>query len=98
MVALGYREKLYEKIRLVKAELDVIDDSVAKGEANLRRKLRSWLNNVSAQEILEWFDCVELVKIVRPDSHPAKTIKITTETTARDELFLKMIGMDDYRG
>lgn len=97
MVALGYREKFYEKLRGIRAELKVIDDTMSKDEINLRCKLRSWLDNTSAQEILEWFDCIEMLKIVHPDSHPAKTIRITTETTARDELFLKMLGMKGYR-
>lgn len=93
MVALGYLEMFYSKLRAIRAELKNIDPSLPADEKTLRRKLRSWLDNVSAGEIMEWFDCIELVKIAMPGTTPTKEIKITTETTARDELFLKMLGM-----
>lgn len=97
MVALGYREKLYEKLRAIRSELEVIDENLPADEKKQRRRLRTWLDNVSAQEILEWFDCIELLKIVKPGTYPTKAIKITTETSARDDLFLKMLGMSGFK-
>lgn len=97
MVALGYREWLHDKIRQIK---DYLNDEITnneelnKTELKKYKNLRSWLDNMSATEILEWFDCIELVKITKPGTNPSRTIKITTETTQRDELFLKLIGMD----
>lgn len=95
MMALGYREFLYQRLREVKKQLDaeIKAGQLPEGELKIRRKLRTWLRGSSLQEILEWFDAIELLKLVKPDSYPARTICITTETTKRDELFLRMLGV-----
>ena len=36
------------------------------------QSLKRWLQNKSLHEILDWFDCIECISIVKPDSFPAK--------------------------
>lgn len=97
IVTLGYLEFLYGKLRDIR---DEINRSLASGELDasgikLYRSLRTWLDNNSLNQILLWFDCIDTIHFVRTDTEQYKrlTTCITTETTKRDRLFLKMLGM-----
>ena len=91
-VALGYYGFLYRKINQLKGVLgqkngELLHDT----ELNLsrERELLSWLNNVSLYDILQWFDAVEITRLVGR-KHPAS--RIVSECTRRDLMFLEKIG------
>ena len=60
-----------------------------KEELSLEAKLLAWLNQHSLIQILDWFRCVDYVAA----TVNASASKWTTETTRRDQLFLKMLGV-----
>ena len=95
---MGYTGFFYTKIREIKAEVQKrIDapDNQKSDEGKLLTSLRSWLANKSLQEILTWFDCIDVIRFTdRSTGRYAKLVsKITTETLRRDELFLSLMGM-----
>ena len=98
MTAMGYTEFFYTKIREIKAEvqkrIDALDNRKSE-EGKLLTSLRSWLANKSLQEILTWFDCIDVIRFTdRSTGRYDKLVsKITTETLRRDELFLRLLGM-----
>ena len=49
-----------------------------------------WLDQHSLIQILDWFRCVDYVAATGNDS----ASKWTTETTKRDQLFLKLLGVN----
>lgn len=53
-------------------------------------KLLAWLDQHSLIQILDWFRCVDYVAATGNDS----ASKWTTETTKRDQLFLKLLGVN----
>ena len=55
----------------------------------LEEKLLAWLDQHSLIQILDWFRCVDYVATTGNDS----ASKWTTETTKRDQLFLKLLGV-----
>ena len=61
------------------------DNTLSKKELSDEEKLLKWLNDHSMVQIFDWFDCVE-----RTDVHDKHW---TTETTQRDQLFLKKLGV-----
>lgn len=92
--ALGYREQFCRKLHAIRAGLEEIDSNLPGCEQKVRRDLRAWLDNLPAQEILDWFDCLELQKTADQAACLPATISITPETRARDALFLKLLGMN----
>ena len=98
MTAMGYTEFFYTKIREIKAEvqkrLDALDNPKSE-EGKLLTSLRSWLANKSLQEILTWYDCIDVIRFTdrNTDRYDKLVKKITTETLRRDELFLSLLGM-----
>lgn len=60
-----------------------------KEELNLEEKLLAWLDQHSLIQILDWFRCVDYVATTGNDS----ASKWATETTKRDQLFLKLLGV-----
>lgn len=58
-------------------------------ELNLEEKLLAWLDQHSLIQILDWFRCVDYVATTGNDS----ASKWTTETTKRNQLFLKLLGV-----
>lgn len=73
-LSLCYYEFLYKKIRQMKITVDEVLnkqhlDAAAK---ETHQSLKRWLQNKSLHEILDWFDCIECISIVKPDSFPAK--------------------------
>ena len=87
------------KNRLVGAPVHVIEKTVHVHEnccsrvlrilISLEAKLLAWLNQHSLIQILDWFRCVDYVAA----TGNASASKWTTETTRRDQLFLKMLGV-----
>lgn len=90
-VGLGYHCFLSKKILDVKALLaEKRVDGKTKEEQNLEGKLLDWLNQNSLIQILDWFRCVGYVNV----TGIAGSSKWTTETTKRDRLFLKLLGVN----
>ena len=98
MTAMGYVGFFYTKIREIKGEVQRRPDTPENQkseEGKLLTSLRSWLANKSLQEILTWFDCIDVIRFTdRSTGRYDKLVsKITTETLRRDELFLRLLGM-----
>ena len=92
-VALCYYEYYAEKLRNIRETLgkengDPIHDR--KENLKLEEKLLTWMKNTPVYLTLQWFDTVESVKV----SSKLLSRRWTTETTARDRLFLAKLGMD----
>lgn len=91
-VTLCYYEYLANEIRKMKAVLAVPNgDPIHDAAKNLEieRKLKSWLENTSINQTLQWFDTVESVKV----SSKLMSKRWTTEITARDRIFLECLGV-----
>ncbi len=89
-VGLGYHCFLTKRIQDVKKGLSQKStEKKTKEELNLEEKLLAWLDQHSLIQILDWFRCVDYVATTGNDS----ASKWTTETTKRDQLFLKLLGV-----
>lgn len=53
------------------------------------KKLRSWLENTSLHQVLQWFDVVETTDV----SVKQRQRRWSSEMTARDQLFLEKLGV-----
>ena len=89
-VGLGYHCFLTKRIQDVKKGLaQKSTEKKTKEELNLEEKLLAWLDQHSLIQILDWFRCVDYVATTGNDS----ASKWATETTKRDQLFLKLLGV-----
>lgn len=89
-VGLGYHCFLAKRILDVQKALSEKEtEGKTKEELSLEAKLLAWLNQHSLIQILDWFRCVDYVAA----TGNASASKWTTETTRRDQLFLKMLGV-----
>lgn len=88
-IGLGYHCFLSKRILDVKAKLRTPDPGKTQAELDLEKKLLSWLNQRSLVGILDWFKCVDHIAATGGES----STHWTTETTRRDRLFLKMLGV-----
>ena len=89
-VGLGYHCFLTKRIQDVKKGLaQKSTEKKTKEELNLEEKLLAWLDQHSLIQILDWFRCVDYVATTDNDS----ASKRATETTKRDQLFLKLLGV-----
>ncbi|MDR3910651.1 MAG: transposase, partial [Sutterella sp.] len=89
-VGLGYHCFLAKRILDVKKALSEKEtEGKTKEELSLEAKLLAWLNQHSLIQILDWFRCVDYVAA----TGNASASKWTTETTRRDQLFLKMLDV-----
>lgn len=88
-VAMGYYFFLNRRIRLLKETLGEDDGSKTKEMLKREKALKTWLENRSLIQILEWFDAVTETRIQTPFARR----RVTTETTARDDLFLQKLGV-----
>ena len=99
MTAMSYTEFFYKKIREIKAEvqkrIDALDNQKSE-EGKLLTSLRSWLANKSLQEILTWYDCIDVISFTDRSTglYDKLVSKITTEDLRLDELFLSLLGMN----
>ena len=88
-ISLGYHCFLSKKIREV---LNKLSESVAdknKAQIKLERQLKNWLEQRSLVQILEWFDCIETTNV----QTAMGTYRWSTESVARDQLFLRYLGV-----
>jgi len=91
-VAMCYLEELHNMVRDMKARLgeengDPKHDT--KEVLDAERGLRSWLGKRSLHNTLRWFDAHETFEV----SSDIRRKKWSTETTKRDRLFLRELGM-----
>ncbi|ACF42611.1 IS1634 family transposase [Pelodictyon phaeoclathratiforme] len=88
-VSLGYHCFLTKKIKEMRAELGKNGSEKTKALVNLEKKLEQWLEQRSLAQILDWFDCIETTQV--------RTVmgnyRWSTESVARDRLFLKYLGV-----
>jgi hypothetical protein len=89
-ISLGYHCFLMKKIKEVQARLGKNDSGKTKSLIKLEKKLGNWLVQRSLAQILDWFDCIETTKV----QTAMGSYRWSTESVARDRLFLKYLGMD----
>ena len=89
-VSLGYHCFLTKKIKEVQAKLGENEPGKTKALVKLEKKLKNWLDQRSLAQILDWFDCIETTKVQTAMGN----YRWSTESVARDRLFLKYLGVD----
>lgn len=88
-ISASYYCFLSHRINELKQSLGQDDGVKSASEIMLEKSLLKWLNNVSISQMLEWFDAVTMQQI----KSPYASKRITSETTKRDELFLRKLGI-----
>ena len=88
-VSLGYYCFLTKKIKEVQARLRKKEPGKTKSLVKLEKKLENWLAQRSLAQILDWFDCIETTQV----QTVVGSYRWSTESVARDRLFLKYLGM-----
>ena len=88
-ISASYYCFLSHRINELKQSLGQDDGVKSASEIKLEKSLLKWLNNVSISQMLEWFDAVTMQQI----KSPYASKRITSETTKRDELFLRKLGI-----
>ena len=91
-IALCYYEYLSNEIRNMKPTLGIPNNDPKHDSAaniKLEKKLKAWLDNSPIYLVLQWFDAIEGVKV----SSKLSAKRWSTETTARDKLFLDRLGV-----
>ena len=94
-VALCYEDCLWQKIKTIKQSLrnDINQskrENRGKVPAGKKQKLLTWLNSMSLQDILSWFDAIEMTEV----SSQIKARRWNTEVLERDKIFLQMLGVE----
>jgi len=89
-VSLGYHCFLTKKIKHVQARLRKKEAGKTKALIKLEKKLENWIAQRSLAQILDWFDCIETTKV----KTAMGSYRWSTESVARDRLFLKYLGVD----
>jgi len=89
-VALCYRCFIMKKIRAVKEMLCKDEEQKTKERLKLERGLQNWLKQRSLAQIFDWFDCLEETTV----KTEAGARRWTTESVARDRLFLELLGVN----
>ena len=79
-----------KKIKEVQAKLGKNESGKTKSLIKLEKKLENWLAQRSLAQILDWFDCIETTKV----RTAMGSYRWSTESVARDRLFLKYLGVD----
>ena len=88
-VALGYHCFLTKKIKEVQARLGKNEREKTKALVTLEMKLGKWLEQRSLAQILDWFDCIETTYVQTAMGN----YRWSTESVARDRLFLEYLGV-----
>lgn len=88
-IGLGYHCFFAKKVLELKRTLGTEKEGKTKADLELEEKLRIWLEQRSLVQILDWFRAVDFVRVTGDTSR----ISWSTETTRRDELFLKLLGV-----
>jgi hypothetical protein len=78
-----------KRIKEMRAELGKNTSSKTKALVNLENKLDKWLEQRSLAQILDWFDCVETTQV----KTAMGTCRWSSESVARDRLFLENLGV-----
>ena len=90
-IALSYYDYLYKKIKDLKSKLGKPNgDAKHDLKQNLKEEnsLLKWLRNTSLNEILQWFDAVDLIRLT---GKKHQNLNLITETTKRDRMFLVLM-------
>ena len=90
-VSLGYHCFLMKRIKDVRARLGKNEDGKTKALTKLEKKLDQWIEQRSLAQILDWFDCIETTTVQTAMGN----YRWSTESVARDRLFLEYLGMTD---
>ena len=88
-ISLGYHCFLTKKIKEVRARLGKDETGKTKATLQLEQKLKKWLDQRSLAQILDWFDCIETTTVQTAMGN----YRWSTESVARDRLFLAYLGM-----
>ncbi|TYT73092.1 transposase, partial [Desulfobotulus mexicanus] len=75
--------------KAVQVRLRKKDPEKTKSLIKLEKQLENWLAQRSLAQILDWFDCIETTKV----QTPMGSYRWSTESVARDRLFLKCLGV-----
>ena len=94
-VAMGYYDYLYGEINRIKREVDDVlakrsAEKVSADDLRTYRQLKTWLHDLSLERILAWFDVYETSCV----SYKLKKRTWTSSTTKRDQLFLRLLGVE----
>jgi hypothetical protein len=74
----------------VQAKLGKREPGKTESLIKLEKKLENWPEQRSLAQILDWFDCIETTKVQTVRG----SYRWSTESVARDRLFLKYLGVD----
>ena len=88
-IALCYRCFIVKKIKAVKETLGKDDGKKTAKRLELEKGLLNWLKQRSLAQIFDWFDCLEETTV----KTGAGVRRWTTESVARDRLFLELLGV-----
>jgi transposase len=88
-VSICYRCFLMKKIKEVEEGLCKDEASMTKEQYGREKKLKSWIQQRSLAQILDWFDCVDTTTV----NTEAGKRRWTTETVERDRFFLERLGV-----
>ena len=75
----------------MRARLGKSESGKTKTLVRLEKKLDKWLGQRSLAQILDWFDCIESTNVQTAMGN----YRWSTESVARDQLFLKYLGVTD---
>lgn len=89
-VALCYRCFIARKIKAVKEQLCLPREGLTQKQMDLEKNLKSWLEQRSMAQIFDWFDCIETTSV----KTAVGMRRWTTESVARDRLFLALLGVN----
>jgi hypothetical protein len=73
----------------VRNRLGQNESEKSKALVKLEKKLDKWLAQRSLAQILDWFDCIETTNVQTAMGN----YRWSTESVARDQLFLKYLGV-----
>jgi len=88
-ITLCYHCFLTKKIQDVKDGLCTGEENKTKKQMEMEKKLKIWLEQRSMVQIFDWYDCRETIT-VKTD---AGSHRWTSESIARDRLFLERLGV-----
>ena len=88
-VSLGYHCFLTKAIKEVRAKLGKDEVGKSKALLKLEKQLDKWLDQRSLTQILDWFDCIETTEVQTAMGN----YRWSTESVARDQLFLRCLGV-----
>jgi len=89
-LAVTYRMAVERKLRDMKVKLERRTPGTTEKQRDLEVGLLKWIRKKTIPQIFDWFDCVEETTV----TGKAFATRWTTETVARDELFLKLFGVE----